>query len=462
MKRTLIILAAAAATLLSANASAQVKGQEMEQYRRSSLTMIMLEDSKLDPEIAGLVRQAFIDTPIPSKFNDHTLPDIPKTFYTAGMSVSKEDRIAYNEFAGTKKKTKDTGDGSGGAVAKGVLGALMEVGPSGEYAKWKNPVVDTTKKNAPFYAYKYIMENDLPHKVMDRWFLEGDHLTIKTLMERAAYNATESDKVAASENADGSAGMAMDYILNNGGWDLVSNSFVTISSFRYYNADEMYFEIMNGAAIGAQYLPEGLANLTMSTADMAATSAMLSIGKGYSIYTTTYLYRIVWNEETKLAVLQGAMDINRFKEYPFTLEYVGEETANAIVARKDKTLEEAVAFATQRALDKVIAKLERKYEVFRTKTPLLSLDPTTAGIGNKECVEKGDKYDVLSVSMGKNGESIYKTVGTIKVETVGNTLGEVEYDAEGNPIETAERTTFTGKLPKSAHPGTLIRQSSKK
>lgn len=461
MKRT-IIIAAAAATLLSISASAQVKGKEMEQYRRSSLTMIMLEDSKLDPQIAGLVRQSFIDTPIPSKFNDHTLPDIPKTFYTAGMQISQADREAYNTFTGEKKKTKDSGDGTKGAVAKGVLGAFMTVGPTGEYAMWRDPVVDTTKKNAPFYAYKYIMENDLAHKVMDRWFLDGDHLTIRTLMERAAYNATESDKVAASENADGSAGMAMDYILNNGGWDLVSNSFVTISSFRYYSADEMYFEIMNGAAASAQYMPEGLANATMSAADLAAYAAKLSIGKGYSIYTTTYLYRIVWNEETKVAVLQGAMDINKFKEYPFTLEYVGEETANAIVARKDKTLEEAVAFATQRALDKVIAKLEKKYEVFRTKTPLLSTDPITAGIGNKECVEKGDKYDVLSVTIGKNGESLYKTVGTIKVETVGNTLGVVEYDAEGNPIETAERTTFSGKLPKSAHPGTLIRQSSKK
>lgn len=461
MKRTLI-LAAAAATLLSISASAQVKGQEMEQYRRSSLTMIMLEDGKLDPSVASLVRKSFTKNPIPAKFNDHTLVGVDKTFKTKGMVVSQEDRVAYNEFAGTKKKTKDSNDGGKGAAAKGVLGMFGTFGPTGEYAKWRDPVADTTTKNAPFYAYKYILENDLAHKVMDRWFLDGDHLTIKTLMERAAYNATESDMVAANENADGSTGMAMDYILNNGGWDLISNSFITISSFRYYSAEDMYFKIMNDAAVGAQYMPENLANLTMSTADSAAALAALSIGKGYSIYTTTYLYRIVWNEEAKLAVLQGAMDINRFKEYPFQIEFVGEESANAIVARKDKSLEEAVDFATTRSLDKVLAKLEKKYEVFRTKTPLLTIDPTSAGIGNKECVQKGDKYDVLSVTIGKNGESIYKSIAKIKVETVGNTLGVTEYDADGNEIETSERTTFSGKLPKGAHPGTLIRQAGNK
>lgn len=450
--KKLFLITLALAALSSLNSFAQVKGQDMETYRRSSLTMVMLEDPNLSPDVAELVKESFITNPVPAKFNDHRI-DGYKSFEPYGMKVSKEDREAYNKMAGTKKGTKDSGDGSKAGLAKSIMGAVIEIGPT-DY-RWRNPVIDTTKRNAPFYAYKFVTENDLARKMVKKWFFdENGNPSIKLLIERSFENATEAQKQEARENTGGSYNQSIDYLMNHGGWDLVSNTFVTISRFRYLNADDMYFEIMNGAAIGAQFMPRPAADAAMDLAETAATSAMMSIGRGYAIYTTTYLYRLVWNEEVKAAVMRGAFD-----EYPFQLEYVGEENAAATIAVGKRSMEEAVNFATSRSIDKVISKLEKKYEVFRTKTPLLSIDPIHAGIGTKECVQKGDRYEVLSVSMGKNGESVYKTVATIKVETVGNNMGE---DCDDVTASSDTFTTFSGKLnPKIAHPGTLIRQAGK-
>ena len=116
----------------------------------------------------------------------------------------------------------------------------------------------------------------------------------------------------------------------------------------------------------------------------------------------------------------------------------------------------AIKRATTRALDKVFAKLEKKYEVFRTKTPLASLEPMTAYIGTKECVEKGDKYEILirEIDPATKKEK-YKSVGKIAVETVGNNMGE---DNDNDKASADPFTTFKGKAPKKANAGMLIRQ----
>ena len=80
----------------------------------------------------------------------------------------------------------------------------------------------------------------------------------------------------------------------------------------------------------------------------------------------------------------------------------------------------------------------------------------TAYIGTKECVEKGDKYEILMRQIDpKTNKESYKSVGKIKVETVGNNMGE-DNDDENASADTF--TTFKGKAPKKATSGMLIRQ----
>ena len=49
----------------------------------------------------------------------------------------------------------------------------------------------------------------------------------------------------------------------------------------------------------------------------------------------------------------------------------------------------------QRALDENIVDLQTKFEAFRTRTPILTSEPLTAGIGLKEGVNAKSKFEVL-------------------------------------------------------------------
>ena len=64
-----------------------------------------------------------------------------------------------------------------------------------------------------------------------------------------------------------------------------------------------------------------------------------------------------------------------------------------------------------------IIKLQKKYDVFKTKTPLFTGNPITAKIGKKEGLEGGEKFEVLEMNQDpKTGAITYKNIGTIKVD----------------------------------------------
>lgn len=456
MKKLLLIAIGAGMVV---GASAQIKKQEMEPYRRSSLTMIMMDSPDLDPTIADYVHKAFVENPIPAKFNDHSIAVELRTFSPKEIEVTQADREEFSAISGKKSKSKK-GNGEGGKIALGLLGGLVgvQIGPSDPNYQSVQP--DSAKRNAPFFAYKYIKENNIAKHVVDKWFgAESGKLNENLIIERAYFNATEQEKISAAENSAGRS--VMSAIMDNGGTDLLNNSFVTVSRFRYLSAKQVADEIVNNVAIGAQYMPREAADLALTTAMTVAAATEAAIGKGYVIYTTTYLYRLVWDNNVYMAIANVADDIDKYNALDcFSLEYIGDESTYATIAGKKKTPEEAVRFATVRSLDKVIAKLEKKYEVFRTKTPLVTIEPEiTANIGTKECVEKGDKYEILERGINtKTNETTYKRIGLLTVDQVGNNMGE---DNDDENASNSPYTTFKGKINKKVHVGSLIRQASK-
>lgn len=439
--------------------SVEMYAQDAPVYRRSSIFMIMMEDDNLDPQVSGLVKQYFVENPVPAKFDDHGIDNSFKTFSPYNIAVSADDRTEFSALSGKKVKKGKSAENT--KLASGILGLAgglvgVEMGPSEE--KYRNPVIDTLKKERAVKAWLYLKRNNFAKMMMDKWFgADKGQLGIDVIAERAFFNSTAEERNAAKELY--SERNIKDAIMDMNGLDMLNNTFVTVSSFRYMTGDDMAAEILNGAAIGAQFLPRDAADAVMATAELSATSATLAIGKGYCISTTTYLYKLVWNEEVKAAIFDSASDIAKYNALDcFTLEYVGEDNAYSQVSVGKRTFEEAVKFATVRSVDKVVAKLEKNNEVFRTVTPLTQVDPViTASIGTKECVEKGDKYEILSASVNKKtGLTEYKKVGQITVDMVGNNLGE-DNDTEG--AADVAYTTFKGKLPKNVVPGTLIRQT---
>ena len=70
-----------------------------------------------------------------------------------------------------------------------------------------------------------------------------------------------------------------------------------------------------------------------------------------------------------------------------------------------------------RNIDKGYTKLQKEYDVFKTKTPIINNDPIEAKIGMKEGLEGGEKFDVLEQVWDKHTQTtIYKKVGQVKVD----------------------------------------------
>ena len=105
-------------------------------------------------------------------------------------------------------------------------------------------------------------------------------------------------------------------------------------------------------------------------------------------------------------------------------------------------------------MDKNIGKLQKTFEEFRVKTPLLNTDPIAAQIGTKEDIEKGDAFEVLEQILDEDGTTYYDKVGTIKVKDVWDNAYLAD---EVDPNNEINYTTFKGSAKKLA-PGMLIRQ----
>jgi hypothetical protein len=137
--------------------------------------------------------------------------------------------------------------------------------------------------------------------------------------------------------------------------------------------------------------------------------------------------------------------------------------------KEKRTEQEVIDLATIRNVNNVFTSLQKKYDVFKTKTPLFTGNPITAKIGKKEGLVGGEKFEVLEQSIdAKTGLTVYKKKGVITVDKemiFDNRFNAGEGDITAEPTETEEgaeekkvytATTFKG--PKKFYPGMLIRQ----
>ncbi|WP_146052743.1 hypothetical protein [Aquimarina sp. I32.4] len=374
-------------------------------YRRSSLFTLMVTDE--ERKYGDVIQEAFTTAPIPEKFNNHNI-DFRAIAKVYDESLSKEEIIEAQKTA-----------------------------------------IET-----------YFSTNKIAKAVVAKWFnrsqLGGFNMNL--ISERGSYNATELDVKIANNSERGLA------LLADAGEELIKNTFVIVNDFKYISKEEVAQKAKKGLAFASSLT--GKAGLGGSLANKALDVA----GKGYVIKTTSYLYKLVWNEEMAAIfyndywIDDANLDDTKKKAFEgsdiFKVELVGTEVAWADLQATSftkKSEEELVAVATVKAVDAVIAKLQRKYEVFRTKTPLLSGDPLSAKIGLKEGLEGGDKYEVLEQTIDKNGKTFYKRKGVIKVTKKQIWDNRFMAGEEQEPSEEVkEYTLFKGG--KNFYAGMLIRQ----
>lgn len=371
-------------------------------YRRSSLYTFMITDPVRD--YAEEIQNTFINSPIPDKFNDHNL----------------EIRKIKSGLPPNEKFTREE-------------------------------IFEKQQKQ----IRNFIDENDLAKEMVAKWFNRKPNgaFDMDLIAHRGSYNASEMDVELAKSSKRGNA------LLADAGEELIKNTFVVVNDFEYINKEDL-----------AETAKEGLGFLSDVVNTDVLGKAVKTFGKGYVIRTTSYLYQLEWNDSVAAVFYNDywisgeSIDAARKEAFEnsdiFKLKLIGREVAWADLQSTiytKKSPEKLISIATIRALDAVIAKLQRKYEVFRTKTPLYSGDPLAAKIGLKEGLEKGDKYEVLEQIMDKEGRTRYKRKGVIKV--VKNQIWDNRHMAGEDPDNKADDLQYTVfKGGKNFYKGMLIRQ----
>lgn len=421
-------------------------------YVRSSLFTIIIDDhGLLDEHRSEMIKENFITTPIPDKFNDHNLDNTYRIFKPANYSVTEEEAEALN---GGKK-----GKGGFGKFAQSVAGEAS------------GGIVDTTQTHKiPAQFIKYFEDQKIGNQLVAKWYNASSNYNSETssffdmelIKERGLYNATEIDKSLADKSARGLS------LLADAGENLIGNTFVVGVRFNYVDKAEIAEQAKKTANTLGKFGGVGAAiGGAMSVgADIA--------GKGYVIKATAYLFQLDWTDEVSNEFYNNFYNNTDLSEFMnsdiFSLKYIGSATQWADVQSTtftNTTDDELVMRAANRSVDAVIAKLQKEFEVFRTKTPLISTDPEiTAYIGMKEGVDANSKFEVLEKEVDEEtGITKYKKVGTLKVKK-GKiwdnryAADEERTEAEANGEEVTEvlnATTLTGNS-KNLYPGMLIRQ----
>ncbi len=374
-------------------------------YRRSSLYTLMIND--LTRLHSGVIKDAFGNSTLPQKFNDHNIGP----YMIDGLANSDD----------------------------------------------QTQVITT-----------YLANNNVARDLIAKWFnrSKDGKFNMDLVADRGMYDATAMDKVVANSSERGNA------LLADAGEELIGNTFIIVNDYKFTNKEEAVAKGKKATGLlkmAANYVPGGS---TITTGINAAETAATVAGKGYWVRTTSYLYRLVWDEEAAAIFYNNYWtDDNNFdpakveafnKATNFKLKLIGSQTAGADVQSSiftEKSEEDLIRIATAKATDRAIAKLEKKYEEFRTKTPLISTDPLAAKIGTKEGLEKGDKYEVIQQIEGEDGKTIYKRIGIIRVATVWDNSytpeEEEELKKQGNLPE-QQFSTFKGSG--KYYPGMLIKQ----
>lgn len=380
-------------------------------YRRSSIYSVMVNHT--EQQFASEIKEAFLQIPVPDKFNDHNL----------SVKVLNMD--------------------------KKLDGASRDK---------ENPAIST-----------FLKDNKVASRLVARWF-NRDYFTgscnMELVKERGLYNATEFDRQLANRSARGMA------LLQDAGEELIGNTFVIVNDIRYIDKSKRA-KTAGGilkalGTVAAIATGTNIDDLTDNIADMVNTI------KGFTVKINTFLYKLDWNEETQLLFYQSQYtadgDVKKRDNFneardKYHLTYVGKVeskggTTSFLGIKEDEPIV-MVRKACQRAIDENVVDLQRNYEEFRTKTPLVSIEPLTAYVGMKEGVNSKSKFEVLEVVETEDGKHKYNKVGVI--EPIENLIWDNRYMAEeeGAVGATLGHTTFKKVSGKDFSVGMLIREISK-
>lgn len=405
MKRFII----SACLLVAAVGNAVAQDNAMD-YRRSSIYSLLVNHT--DQQFASEIKEAFLQIPVPDKFNDHNL----------SVKVLELD--------------------------KKLSGANRD------------------RENEDITAF--LNNNMVASRLVARWFNRDASTGVcdmELVKERGLYNATEFDKQLAARSARGIA------MLQDAGEELIGNTFVIVNDIRYVDRNKRAKAAGTAlrilGSIASIATGANIDDLTDNISDMVETI------KGFSVKINTFLYKLEWTDEQAALFYQeqytAKPDATKRDNFVaargnYRLRYVGKVeskggTTSFMGIKEDEPVV-MVRKACQRAIDENVVDLQRQYIEFRTKSPLVSVEPLTAYVGMKEGVAAGSKFEVLQPVENEDGTYDYERVGVI--EPIPGLIWDNRFMAveEGAAGATLGYTTFRTVSGKDFAKGMLIREMS--
>lgn len=439
MKRILLILLI---WVLSIPALAQANDDgSFTKYRRSSLYSVLIRHSSYP--YGNEINQAFMDMPMPDKFNDHNLGI--RSFESSAPKMKQ------------KGKVKDS---------------------------WN------MKDMSQFIENEAIARN-LIAKWFD-WDPENGGFDMELIQERGFYDASQLDIASARQSERGMS------TLGDAGESLIGNTFMLVNDITFVDKGEVSRKTAAGISIVGSLAAALLGSSALE--DLGNTAAALTNEiDGFTVNITSYLYRLVWNDEIMGTFYfdywfpkgednpsrKSAFDLSRI----FKLEYVGSSSTSADILESKSfsklTKEEQMLKVCARAVDKSIVELQRQYQEFRVNVPVykISEDLRTVEvqIGLKEGINEKSEFDVLLPKENAEGKITYEKIGRIKPEKGkiwDNRFGALEEAqmiisakqagtdvkaADGVDLEAASLNSTTFRILSGAGriaPGCLVREAT--
>lgn len=406
--------------------------------------------------LSAMPQKAFLEIAIPDQFNDFNQEVRIIDFESVLPNLTDADK----KIATQKKK-------SGGALGSMLAGvAKASVGLSAE----GNTSNDKVNEFAQSVINHFAVENAVAPNFLAKWYDYGktpDNWDTDYLIEMGLYDASEQEKAQAKATG-------LNGIYETRGLELINNSYLIGVNLRF----------RSNAAIVAEGEKVAGALLGSSSAQLLSAAASAAAGEGFSVEAVTYLFRLVWNSDLEL---QFYNDIQAKKASIddliasgiCRLEYLGQEKAKARVRMSitnTKPMSELVKQATERAIDAAIAKLQVKYDVFRTSFPIVEVDGdgnVYANVGMKEGISKGDEYEIVEFEQDeKTKKGTWKKLGTVKAvdkKIWDNRAGAADSVGDGNDSEASDasavnlgKTMFAGAKKGQDYSGYFLRLKKKK
>lgn len=333
---------------------------ENEEYKRSSLCLILLH--RQGAEFSEDIKSEFLNLPLPSRYND------------LNIDVRVMDLSDISKVWGNVKEKHIT---------------------------------------------KWLSDHQVAKQLISKWFNRdaSGRMDMKRIQQWGDYNASYKDLMLAESSARNRA------MLQDNGEELIHNTFVLVCDMTYYNREEtkvalgaVFGALLGaGASIGAKAANMNQAQSQQMTNNMVTTGMLLGeatdIG-GFAINMTSYLYRLQWNnslrdkmydeywvdDTTPSEKVQQRVSAFNEDNSSFCLDYLGNYYAHAgkTVRYSQNNMHTVIRNVCADAVEESVAMLAKMYPVFRpTSTYTCDGDNLYAYIGTKEGITNKTRYEVV-------------------------------------------------------------------